>query len=90
MGGQSEPLIFKKSPLVSPAGGGGAQARPVVSRGTLGTTRSTPRLYALDERVLAAGQGKKVALTAGRRKFLPIRNALMRHRTPWQAQEGQG
>jgi transposase len=58
--------------------------------GTLVATRSNPRITAFDERLLAAGKGKKVALTACMQKFLTLRNALLKHRTPWQAQEVQG
>jgi len=57
--------------------------------GILVATRCTPRLNAFDERLLAAGQVKKVALTACRRKFLTRLNAMLKHRTPWQVQEVQ-
>ena len=71
-------------------GGGRAHVRAVWSMGTLVATRSNPRITAFDERLLAAGKGKKVALTACMQKFLTLRNALLKHRTPWQAQEVQG
>jgi transposase len=57
--------------------------------GTLVATRFNPRIKAFDERLLAAGKGKKVAVTACRRKFLTILNAMLKHRTPWQVQEVQ-
>jgi transposase len=70
--------------------GGRAQVRPVLSMGTLVATRSNPRMKAFDERLLAAGQGKKVALTACMHTFLTILNAMLKHRTPWHFQEVQG
>jgi transposase len=72
-----------------PMWGGRAQVRTVLDRGTLVATRSTPRITALYERLLAAGKGKNVALTACMHTLLTIRNALLTHRTPWQAQEVQ-
>jgi transposase len=70
--------------------GGRAPVRPVLSMGTLVATRSTPRITAFDERLRAAGKGKKVALTACMQKFLTRLNAMLKHRTPWHAQEVQG
>jgi transposase len=70
--------------------GGRAQVRTVLSMGTLVATRDHPRIKALYERLLAAGKGKKVALTACIRQLLTILNALLKHRTPWHAQEVQG
>ena len=66
--------------------GGRAPVRTVLSMGPLVATRSHPRITALYARLLAAGKGKKVALTAWRQKFLPILNALLKHRTPWKDQ----
>ena len=70
--------------------GGRAHVRTVLYMGTLVATRYNPRIQAFYERLLAAGKVKKVALTACMRKFLTILNAMLRHRTPWQAQEVQG
>ena len=70
--------------------GGRAPVRTVLSMGTRVATRDKPRIKAFDERLLAAGKGKKVALTACRPTFLTILNAMLKHRTPWQAQEVQG
>ena len=70
--------------------GGRAPVRPVLSMGTLVATRYNPRIKAFYERLLAAGKVKKVALTACMQKLLTILNALLKHRTPWQAQEVQG
>ena len=63
--------------------------RTVLYMGTLVATRSTPRIKAFYERLLAAGKVKKVALTACIHKFLTILNAMLKHRTPWQPQEVQ-
>ena len=57
--------------------------------GTLIATRDNPQIKAFDERLLAAGNVKKVALTACMHKFLTILNAMLKHRTPWQPQEVQ-
>jgi transposase len=70
--------------------GGRAHVRTVLSMGTLVATRYNPRIQAFDERLLAAGKVKKVALTACMRKFLTILNAMLKYRTPWQSQEVQG
>ena len=69
--------------------GGRAHVRTVLSMGTLVATRDNPRIKAFYQRLLAAGKVKKVALTACMHKFLTIRNAMLKHRTPWQAQEVQ-
>jgi transposase len=70
--------------------GGRAHVRTVLYMGTLVATRYNPRSKAFYERLLAAGKVKKVALTACMRKFLPILNAMLKHRGPWQTQEVQG
>jgi transposase len=57
--------------------------------GTLVATRSNPQIKALYERLLAAGNVKKVALTACMHTLLTMLNAMLRHRTPWQPQEVQ-
>ena len=69
--------------------GGRAHVRTVLYMGTLVATRYNPQITAFYERLLAAGTVKKVALTACMRKFLTILNAMLKHRTPWQPQEGQ-
>ena len=69
--------------------GGRAPVRPVLSMGTLVATRDHPRITAFDARLLAAGTGKKVAVTACMHTFLAILNAMLKHRTPWQPQEVQ-
>jgi transposase len=70
--------------------GGRAHVRTVLYMGTLVATRFNPQIKACYERLLAAGKVKKVALTACMRKLLTILNAMLRHRTSWQAQEVQG
>ena len=70
--------------------GGRAHVRTVLYMGTLVATRYNPRINAFYERLLAAGKVKKVALTACMHKFLTILNAMLKHRTPWQAQAVQG
>src|SRR5712691_9086062 len=69
--------------------GGRAHVRTVLYMGTLVATRSNPRIKAFYARLLAAGKAKKVALTACIHTFLTILNAMLKHRTPWQAQEVQ-
>jgi transposase len=50
-------------------------------------TRCNPPSNALYQRLLAAGKSKKVALTACMHKLLTILNAMLKHRTAWQAPE---
>ena len=69
--------------------GGRAHVRTVLYMSTLVATRFHPQIKALYERLLAAGQVKKVALTAGMRKCLTLLNAMLTQRTPWQVQEVQ-
>ena len=69
--------------------GGRAHVRTVFSMGTLVATRDTPRIKAFSQRLLAAGKVKKVALTACIHTFLTMLNAMLKHRTPWQAREVQ-
>ena len=70
-------------------GGGRAHVRTVLDMGTLVATRDNPQSKVFSERLLAAGQVKKVALTACMHKLLTILNAMLKHRTPWQPQEVQ-
>src|SRR5713101_7103722 len=69
--------------------GGRAHVRTVLYMGTLVATRFNPVIRAFYKRLLAAGKVKKVALTACMHTFLTILNAMLKHRTPWQAQEVQ-
>ncbi|HEY5869020.1 MAG TPA: IS110 family transposase, partial [Candidatus Tectomicrobia bacterium] len=61
----------------------------VLYMGTLVATRFNPQIKAFYQRLLAAGKLKKVALTACMHKLLTILNAMLKHRTSWQAQEVQ-
>jgi len=70
--------------------GGRAHVRTVFYMGTLVATRFNPQIKVFYARLLAAGKVKKVALTACMHTFLTMLNAMLKHRTPWQAQEVQG
>ena len=65
-------------------GGGRAAVRAVLYRSTLVATRYNPVIREFDERLLAAGKAKKVALTACMRKLLTILNAMVKYQQPWQ------
>ena len=65
--------------------GGRAPVRAVRSMRTLTAVRHHPVLKAFYERLRAAGKAAKVALTASLRKRLTILNAMVNHRTRWQA-----
>lgn len=70
--------------------GGRAPVRTVLDMSTLVATRDHPRITALYERLLAAGQVKKVALTACRRQGLTMLNAMLKHPTFWHAEQVKG
>jgi transposase len=70
-------------------GGGRAPVRTVLDMSPLVAPRFHPQLTAFYERLLAAGKGKKGAVTACMPKFLTMLNALRKPRTPWQLQEVQ-
>jgi transposase len=63
--------------------GGRAPVRAGRYRSTLAAVRHHPVLKAFDERLRAVGKAPKVALTAWMRKLLTLRNAMLKHRTPW-------
>jgi len=65
--------------------GGRARVRAAPWMGTPVAVQRNPIIRRLYARLLAAGKPKKVALTACMHKLLTILNALLRHRTPWQA-----
>jgi transposase len=67
--------------------GGRSAVRAVLYLGTLVAPRFNPVIKAVYQRLLAAGKGKKVALTACMHKLLTIMNAMVRDMTPWQPQE---
>jgi transposase len=57
---------------------------------TLTATRGNPVLHACYHRLLTRGKAHNVAMTAARRKFLTILNAMGKTRTPWQPRDTQG
>jgi transposase len=65
--------------------GGRAHVRAVLYMRPLSAVRHNPVLKAFDERLRAAGKAAKVALTASMRTRLTILNAMIKHRTRWQA-----
>jgi transposase len=67
--------------------GGRAQVRTVLSMGTRVAPRFHPQIKVFSQRLLAAGKRKKVALTACMHKLVTMLNAMLKHRTSWQAQE---
>ena len=69
--------------------GGRAPVRTVLSMSTRLATRFTPQMKVFYERLLAAGQVKKVTLTACMHTCLTMLNAMLKPRTPWQPQEVQ-
>ena len=69
--------------------GGRAPVRTVLDMRTRVATRLNPQSNAFYERRLAAGNVKKVALTACRHQCLTILNAMRKQRTRWQPQEVQ-
>jgi transposase len=69
--------------------GGRAHVRTVLYMGTLVATRFNPQIKVFYQRLLAAGKRKKVALTACMHKLVTMLNAMLKHRTSWQAQEVQ-
>lgn len=66
--------------------GGRRAVRTALYMGTRRATRCNPAIRAFYERLLAAGKAKKVALVACMHKLLTMLNALLKHKTPWQAQ----
>ena len=68
--------------------GGRAPLRATLYMATLVAVRHHAVLQAYYEHLLAAGKAKKVALVACMRKLLTILNAMAKHQTPWQPQEG--
>ena len=69
--------------------GGRAHVRTMLYMGPLVVTRFNPQITVFYARLLAAGNVKKVALTACMHTLLPILNAMLKHRTPWHPQEVQ-
>jgi len=65
--------------------GGRANVRAALYMPTVVAVRWNPMLREFYQRLVAAGKPKKVALVACMRKLLVILNAMLKHRTPWQA-----
>jgi len=65
--------------------GGRATVRAALYMAALVATRFNPVIRPFYQRLLAAGKPKKVALTACMHKLLTILNAMLKHRSPWQA-----
>jgi transposase len=79
------PLANDSGPRKGPrhCWGGRADVRTVLYMATLAAKRWNPVLKAFYERLVAKGKPKKVALTACMHKLLTIRNAMVKHNTPW-------
>jgi transposase len=67
--------------------GGRAHVRAALYMSTLVAVRYDSVLKVFYERLRAAGQAAKVALTACMRKLLTILNAMVKHHRPWQVRE---
>jgi len=65
--------------------GGRAHVRTALYMPTVVAVRWNPVLREFYQRLVTAGKPKKVALVACMRKLLVILNAMLKHRTPWQA-----
>ena len=63
--------------------GGRSRVRAVWYMGTLAATRFNPVIRDFYQRLLAAGKPQKLALVAGMRKLLVIRNAMLKQRSSW-------
>jgi transposase len=63
--------------------GGRGHVRTTLYMSTLVAVRYNPVLKRFYERLCAAGNAKKVALTDCMRKLLTILNAMVKHHTPW-------
>ena len=65
--------------------GGRANVRAALYMPTVVAVRWNPLLREFYQRLVAAGNPKKVALVACMRKLLVILNAMLKHRTPWRS-----
>lgn len=66
--------------------GGRSGVRTTLYMATLSATRHNPAIREFYARLCAKGKPKKVALTACMRKLLAILGAVLRNRTPWDAE----
>lgn len=64
-------------------GGSRASVRCALYMATLAASRFNPKIKAYDQRLVASGKKKKVALIAAMRKLLVILNAILRDRKTW-------
>jgi transposase len=67
--------------------GGRAGVRAVLYMAAVTASRCNPVIKAFYQRLRAAGEPAKVALTACMRKLLTILNAMLKAKTPWQPPE---
>ena len=65
--------------------GGRPEVRATLYMSTLSAIRWNPVIQAYYQRLRAAGKAAKVAITACMRKLLTILNAMLQHKTPWNA-----
>ena len=65
--------------------GGRAHVRAALYMPTVVAVRWNPVLREFYQRLVTSGKPKKVALVACMRKLLVILNAMLKHKTPWQA-----
>ena len=65
--------------------GGRSYIRAVLYMATLSASRVNPTISLFYRRLIEAGKKPKVALTACMRKLLGILNAIVKNRSPWQA-----
>jgi transposase len=70
--------------------GGRSNVRTALYMGALVAVRHNPVIRAFYLRLLQAGKGKKVALTACMHKLLTILNAMMKQQTNWQTDYAYG
>ena len=64
-------------------GGGRADVRTALSMAALTAVRHNPPIKRFYDKLVAAGNAKKVALTAAAHKLLTILNAILREKTSW-------
>lgn len=69
--------------------GGRPEVRATLYMSTLSAIRWNPVIQAYYHRLRAAGKAAKVAITACMRKLLTILNAMLQHKTPWNADSGK-
>lgn len=65
--------------------GGRSHIRSILYMAALSASRANPIISRFYRRLIEAGKKPKVALTACMRKLLSILNAIIKNRTPWQA-----